>query len=203
MFTEFEIDTLIDNEEVKSATLALKKDFIKKEAPYLEISDEDFFSLILLTPTVGVDMADGKLSFSEEMALNKKARKLSKGGYFLKKDPVVFALKYLIKTYDEWEERFLDVVKIAMAKSFDMSTVKHDFDPNVEVSYEEYKREILKTPYIFIRFIASFFMEEDEDIINSTTMTQTDHARMVDIGQKLGLADVPLFHYFQKHVNIK
>ena len=50
-------------------------DFLKTEAPYLEISDEDFFSLVVMAPTIGIAMADGKITLFEEMALNKKARK--------------------------------------------------------------------------------------------------------------------------------
>lgn len=203
MFTEYEIETLIESDQVKEATASLKKEFIKNEAPYLEISDADFFSLIMLAPTVGVALANGSVSLFEEMALNKKARKLSKGGYFLKKDPVVFALKYLIKKYDDWEDRFFDVIKIAMAASFDVKSLERDFDHDAEVLFEDYKREVLKTPYIFIRFMASFFMEEDEDIINNTTMSKTDHQRLVEIGEKLGLKNIPIFQYFQRHINIK
>ena len=77
MFTEYEIETMMEYPEVQSATLELKKEFLKAEAPYLEIGDEDFFSLIVMTPTIGIAMADGNISFFEEMALNKKARKLS------------------------------------------------------------------------------------------------------------------------------
>ncbi len=96
MFTEYEVELMIEDPKIQEATFELKKDFIKTEAPYLEISDQDFFSLVMLSPTVGIALANGSVSLFEELALNKKARKLSKGGYFLKKDPVVYAMKYLI-----------------------------------------------------------------------------------------------------------
>ena len=117
MFTEYEIETMMEYPEVQSAALELKKEFLKAEAPYLEISDEDFFSLIVMTPTIGIAMADGSISLWEEMALNKKARKLSKGGYFMKKDPVVYAMKYLIKNYDNWSDRFFEVLKTTIRTS--------------------------------------------------------------------------------------
>ena len=50
MFTEYEIATMIGDEEILKATEELKKDFIRKEAPYLEVNDHDFFSLIMLAP---------------------------------------------------------------------------------------------------------------------------------------------------------
>ena len=88
MFTEYEIESIIELPEILEATQALKKDFCKNEAPYLEISDHDFFSLVMMAPTVGMALADGTVSLFEELALNKKARKLSKGGYFMKKECV-------------------------------------------------------------------------------------------------------------------
>lgn len=81
MFTEYEIASMIEIPDIHEATMALKKDFIRNEAPYLEISDHDFFSLVMMAPTVGIALANGSVSLFEELALNKKARKLSKGGY--------------------------------------------------------------------------------------------------------------------------
>ena len=50
----------------------------------MDLSEHDFLSLILMTPTVGIALANGSISLFEELALNKMARKMSKGGYFLK-----------------------------------------------------------------------------------------------------------------------
>ena len=198
MFTEYEIETMVEYPEVLEATLELKKDFLKAEAPYLEIGDEDFFSLIIMTPTIGIAMADGTISLFEEMALNKKARKLSKGGYFMKKDPVVYAMKFLIKNYYNWSDRFFDVLKKTIqitCKLDDMQTAK--FDPEAEVDYKLYKKAVLESPYLLIRFISSFFLENDEDIINSNhKIGKTEYQRLVLIGEKLELDKVPVFQMF-------
>lgn len=196
MFTEYEIETLIENEVIQKATFELKKEFIKNEAPYLEISDQDFFSLIVMAPTVGVALANGSVSLWEEMALNKKARKLSKGGYFMKKDPVVFGLKYLIKQYDNWEGEFLKIIRLTMEQCFDVASLEADFDSNRKVTESEYRDEVLKAPYIFIRFLSSFFLDDDEDIISPRKISKVDFGRVQSIGEKLGLHKIPLFHSF-------
>lgn len=198
MFTEYEIETMVEYPEVLEETLALKKEFLKAEAPYLEISDEDFFSLIVMTPTIGIAMADGTISLFEEMALNKKARKLSKGGYFMKKDPVVYAMKYLIKNYYNWSDRFFEVLKNTIritCKLDELDTVV--FNPEEEVDYRMYKKAVLSSPYLLIRFISSFFLENDEDIINSNhKIGKTEYQRLVLIGEKLELDKVPVFQMF-------
>ena len=198
MFTEYEIETMMEYPEVQSAALALKKEFLKAEAPYLEIGDEDFFSLIVMTPTIGIAMADGSISLWEEMALNKKARKLSKGGYFMKKDPVVYAMKYLIKNYNNWSDRFFEVLKITIQTSCkpDDSDLT-PFSPDQQVDYRAFKKAVLQSPYILIRFIASFFLENDEDIINSNQkIGKTEYQRLLSIGEKLELDKIPVFQMF-------
>lgn len=206
MFTEYEIETMIEIPEIKEANFELKKDFIRSEAPYLEISDHDFFSLVMMTPTLGIAMADGNVSLFEELALNKKARKLSKGGYFMKKDPVVYAMKFLLKGYDTWSGKFLKVLHIAIEQSFQYEGITRGekFDHDMEVSYEAYKKEVLRTPYILIRFITSFFLENQEDIINvNRTIRKSEYKRMVEIGEDLGISGIPVFQMFVKTFQIK
>lgn len=198
MFTEYEIETMMEIPEVKEATLNLKKDFLITEAPYLEIEDDDFFSLVMMAPTIGIAMADGNISLFEEIALNKKARKLSKGGYFMKKDPVVYAMKFLTKNYDTWSQKFFDVLKLAMTLTCQidkLSEGKNELPENID--YTEYKKVVLQSPYLLIRFIASFFLETDEDIINKDhKIGEKEYLSMVEIGKGLGLSEVPVFIMF-------
>ena len=51
MFTENEIGALILDPAIKESTEKLKQEFIEQEAPFLEISDHDFLSLVLITPS--------------------------------------------------------------------------------------------------------------------------------------------------------
>ncbi len=198
MFTEYELETMSEIPEVLDAVQSLKKGFLKTEAPYLEITDHDFFSMVMMAPTVGIALADGNISLFEEIRLNKKARKLSKGGYFMKKDPVVYAMKFMIKNYPTWCDKFFEVLKTAIEKSCDISGVNQGkIDLNEKVNYQEYKKEVLNSPYILIRFISSFFLENDEDIINSNhQIKQSEYERMIVIGEKLGLGNLMVFEMF-------
>jgi hypothetical protein len=198
MFTEYEIDTMIEIPAVLEATTALKKEFMKEEAPYLDITVNDFFSLVMMVPTVGIAKADGNVSLFEELALNKKARKLSKGGYFMKRDPVVYAMKFIINKYDVWHERFLNVLNVAMKSSFDFeSLADENYDNTNNIDYEDYKKKVLNTPYIVIRFITSFFLENDEDILNKDHhIRQSEYVQMIKIGEILELNRLPVFNMF-------
>lgn len=206
MFTEYEIETIMAHSEVFEATKTLKKEFIKAEAPFLEISDEDFFSLIMMAPTVGIAMADGKISLFEEIALNKKARKLSKGGFFMKKDPVVYGMKFMIKNFDNWSNKFYNVLKLAIQSNCDFDKIEHttDADYSDNVDYNEYKKVVLASPYLLIRFIASFFLENDEDIINQNHKKgKGEYERMLKIGDELDLGKLRVFQMFCHTFNTK
>src|SRR5690606_23114387 len=124
MFSENEIATMIEIPEVLDSVTAIRKAFIEKEANFLEISEHDFLSLIMMTPTVGIALSNGTISLFEELALNKMARKMSKGGFFLKVDPVAHAMKFLIKNFTNWELPFYEVIKLCMSKTFDKNSLK-------------------------------------------------------------------------------
>ena len=204
MFTEYEIDTMMEIREVQQATFELRKYFVKSEAPYLELSDHDFFSLVMMAPSVGIAKADGKVSLFEELALNKKARKLSKGGFFMKKDPVVYGMKFMIDKYEDWEDNFCEVLNKAMHMTFNMKELETKEEIPDEVSYEDYKREVLKSPYILIRFISSFFLQHDEDIINrKRSIIQSEYRAVLKIGEKLGLNKLKVFQMFCKTFDVK
>lgn len=205
MFTEYEIESMLEIPAIKQATFELKKDFVKNEAPYLELSDHDFFSMVMMAPTVGVALANGSISLFEEMALNKKARKLSKGGYFMKKDPVVHALKFLIKKFDIWSHRFYDLLKLTIQQSIDLDKIqKSSYQHNDQVDFSAYKLMVMTQPFILIRFISSFFLENDDDIIsNERIIGKSEHQVMVKIGDELGLLEIPVFQQFCDTFKVK
>ena len=116
----------------------------------------------------------------------------------MKKDPVVYAMKYLIKNYYNWQDRFLDVLKVTIQATVNMDNLNlKKFDASKEVKYAEYKKAVLAAPYLLIRFISSFFLENDEDIINSNhKMSKTEYQRLLLIGEKLELDKIPVFQMF-------
>lgn len=204
MFTENEVDALILNDEIKQAIQDLRSKFLKAEAAYLEIDDHDFLALTILTPSVGISLANGSVSLFEEISLNKKARKLSKGGYFMKKDPVVVAMGYLIKNYDKWHDEFYEFLKFLMEQTFDRSIMLESKIDRPEVSEADLCREGLKTPFIFIRFLTSFFLDdEEEDIAQKRNISKVELARITEIGEKIGFNEIPLFRKFMTNFIVR
>jgi len=205
MFTENEVSLMIENPNVVEHLLPLKKDFLKSEAQFLEISDHDFLSLVLLSPSVGIALANGSVSLFEELALNKRARQLSKGGYFMKKDPVVIAMGYLIKHYDNWEMKFMEYLRGLMNQVLNLGNVDYQDVEDEEITPGSFRKEVLKAPYGFVRFLSSFFCSEDVDIINAEnrTINKVEFDKVLDIGNKLELNRIPIFRHFCATYNVK
>ncbi len=197
MFTEAEIGALIDNPKIQDAVQSIKKEFKKDEAPFLEISDHDFFCLILMMPSVAIALAKGSVSLMEEVALQKKARTVSKGGHFLKKDPVVYALKFLIKNPGKWEKPFYEIIRLAMEQSFDLSIITDDSPYLESISDSEFHRLLFNAPYIFIRFMNAFFWDESQELlIEKRPISQVEYDKVISIGKNLGLNKTLIFKKF-------
>ncbi|MCB0504461.1 MAG: hypothetical protein KDC58_03065 [Cyclobacteriaceae bacterium] len=204
MFTENEVSALINFPHIKEETARLKERFIQEEAEFLEISDHDFLSLVLLTPSVGLALANGSVSLFEEMALNKKARKLSKGGYWMKKDPVVFAMENLIDGYDKWSTIFYNHIKMVMEKTIHVDALKEPGFSLDTINEENQCMHVLKSPFILIRFLTSFFMnDEEEDILANRKISQVEYDKLLEIAQQLGLAEIPIFQIYRSKLIVK
>ena len=205
MFTEHEIDSLMEIPEIKDASLHLKNNFIRKEVPYLHISDNDFLALIMMTPSISMAKADGKVTLFEELALNKKARKLSKGAYFLKKDPVIYAMEFLIKRIEDWEDDFYKVLNLVLNQIIELCSYKStETATSSEISYEDFKREVFKTPYVLIQFLSFFFLDLDENILKKRkSIRKIEHQKMHSLGLKIGLNKIYLYQILYQSYTVK
>ena len=204
MLTANEITIILEDPEVLESVQKLKSDFCKKEAPYLDISDHDFLSLIIMMPSISISLSTGHISLLEEMALNKKARTISKGGYYLKKDPVVYAMSFLVKNALEWEDRFFQTIKLAMAKSFDRSLIDGEDLDSAKISDREFKKRLMNAPYMFIRFLHSFFWDDThEDLSDKRRISKVEFKKVKEIGEKLDLSKTIIFRKFLDTFDVK
>lgn len=203
MFSENEIATIIEIPEVLDEVIKLRKEFIETEANFLEISEHDFLSLIMMTPTVGVALANGTISLFEELALNKMARKMSKGGFFMKVDPVAHAMKFLIKSFDKWELPFLEVIKIAMKQTCDLKSLKLNNANDEDDKIIGFARELMHAPYAFVRFMTSFFLHDEAEIVEERAISSVEFDKIQDIGNKLEISQYLVFTLFCKTFELR
>ena len=204
MLTSNEIAIILEDVEVLESVQKLKTDFRKKEAPYLDISDHDFLSLIILMPSISISLSTGDISLLEEMALNKKARTISKGGHYLKKDPVVYAMSFLISNASKLEDRFYQTIKLTMERSFDKSLIDDSTVDPSKVSDREVKKRLMNAPYMFIRFLHSFFWDDThEDLSDKRRISRIEFKKIQEIGEKLDLSKTVIFKKFLDTFDVK
>ncbi len=203
MLTESELVTLMEDQEVLDSVLHLKKDFTDSESKFTDLSDDDFISLVLLAPSVGVALANGSISLFEELSLNKKARSLSRKSYFLKRDPLNHALKYLIQNFDKWEERFYELIRLTMFSTLRKNKVLWDAFRNPDGVTGDLGMDIMNAPYIFVKLITFLFLEEENDMVNRRSISQVEFEKVVEIGERLGLGEIPAFATFTKGFDVR
>lgn len=200
MLTENEVGQLLDIPEVKKIVQQLHQSFIQEEKELKDIGLHDFLSGVLLAPSVALAQVDGSTSLFEELSLNKKARRFSKGGFFLKHDPVVKMVILLQARFQIWEYRFFQALKKIL-----VSVVPEISQGSKTVSgYGNNPfKVIMNSSYILIRFLETFFLPEGEEITNRRRVTKDEFQKIHAIGEQLRLSRVGSFRNFITTFEVK
>ncbi len=196
MITDSEFVALMNDKDVLAATMNLKKDFLTSEMDFIELGDDDFVALVFLAPTVGIALANGTISLYEQLLLNNKARKLSRGSYFLKKDPVIKGLQFLIKNFTDWENKFYYLIEMVVHSSLKKNEMVYNTLKNEASLSGDFKVDVLNAPYVFVKFLSFIFLEEEDDLMNDRAISKVEHDKILEIAKKISIAEIPLFKVF-------
>ena len=200
MLTENEVGQLLDIPEVSRIVHQLHQAFTEEETELRDISLHDFLSGVLLAPSVALAQVDGTTSLFEELSLNKKARRFSKGGFFLRHDPVVKMIILLQTRFQHWEQRFFQALKQIL------KTVV----PEISSDYEQHNGDstqpvtlFMNSSYILIRFLETFFLPEGEEISNKRRISYLEFQKITSIGEQLRLSKLGSFRNFVTTFEVK
>ncbi len=196
MLTGRDINILLEDQVIRNATKELKLKFIMTEAEFLTISDHDFLALVFLTPSLQIAAADKGISLREEINLNRKARKLSSGNGMFRTDPVVHAMKYLIKNLPNWEESFINLIRLCMDVVFSKNSHVRDLIYDPDITQFNSPTAYMEIPYVFVQFVSSLFLKADQHLDEKKCIKACEYQEVKKIGARLGLTTVPLFTKF-------
>lgn len=194
MLTENELLILSDDKKVQNAIAALRQKFHQLENDFQNIIAEDFIALVLLSPAVGLALANKDITFFEELMLNRKARQLSRDYYFIEKDPIVFAMKYLVIHFEKWENQFYSIIKLMIEAILEKNAqTKESLIAQRVLDNDEL---LMVTPPIFIRLITFLFLDREEDFFAPRNIAIYDYKKIFEIAQKLDIDEFPIFQQF-------
>jgi len=201
MLTENEVGKLLDISDVYNIVADLHQTFTEAEQSLKNISNHDFLSGMLMLPSVALARVDGTTSLFEELSLNKKARRFSKGGFFLQQDPVVKMVNLLQTSFGQWETKFFEglskILKVVVPEITGGSiTDEHKQGNDIFLS-------VMNSSYILIKLLETFFLPEGEEITNKRRISELEHKAIVTIGDQLQLSNIPSFKSFIKTFEVK
>jgi hypothetical protein len=106
-------------------------------------------------------------------------------------------MSFLVKSAAKWEDQFFETIRLAMEKSFDKSLIDGgDLDAS-RVSDREFKKILMNAPYMFIRFLHSFFWDDThEDLSDKRKISKIEFKKVQEIGDKLELSKTIIFRKF-------
>ncbi len=194
MLKETELIALADDKNVKEEIEVLRTDFNTLEKDFENIIEQDFIALILLSPAVGLALANRDITFFEELMLNRKARQLSRNSYFIEKDPIVHAMKYLVIHFPAWENKFYAVIALMLeAILVKNKTTRESLMESQHLDNEEL---ILAYPPLFVRLLAFLFLDNEENFFSAHKTSAFDYKKIFEISKKLNINELPLFQRF-------
>lgn len=200
MLKESELFTLAADEKVQNAIATLRQDFQQAGKDFEKIIMEDFTALTLLAPAVGVALANKEITLFEELMLNRKARQLSRDYYFIKQDPIVDAMKYLVIHFEAWEGRFYQVISLMIeAILVQHGQTKENMKEQQALENEEL---MLATPPILTRLIAFLFLDREEDFFESRNVPIYDYKKIWEVGVRLGIDELVVFQRFYETFSV-
>ena len=202
MLSENEVEQLISIPEVNEIVRQLYQEMAKEESAIQGIGIHDFFSGMLVSPSIAMARVDGATSLIEELTINKKARRISKGGFFLTQDPVVKLVGIMQNRWDIWESKLLGglskVVAFVTPEITEDASLKRPSDCG-----NSFFLAILRSSYLLVRLIETFFLPEGEVITNTKVISKNEFQKMIDIGAQLKLDNVFTFQSFIKTFEVK
>ena len=203
MLNQKELNILLKEPKTTKSLDTLRTEFAKKSPKSKEISDEDFISLVLLAPSLGIALAHGSISLFEELSLNKKVRSLSNKSKLLKNDALFYALRFLKNNFPDWEDNFYQIIKLVLYSSLKKNTLIWDTFQQKGASTNNLQIDVLNAPYIFVKLMTFLFLEDSETFISKRSIAQTEYEKILEIGDKLELSNVPLFQQFCEGFDIR
>ena len=187
MLNQKELDILLKEPQTTKNLEILRVEFAKKSPQSQAISDEDFISLVLLAPSLGIALAHGSISLFEELSLNKKVRSLSNKSKLLKNDSLFYALRFLKNNFSDWEDNFYQIIKLILYSSLKKNNLIWDTFQQKNASTNNLQIDVLNAPYIFVKIMTFLFLEDGETFVSKRSIAQTEYEKIVEIGEKLEL----------------
>jgi len=200
MLTENEVAQLLEVPQVNEVVRELHQTFITTELSLQDISLHDFFSGLLLAPSVALAQVDGTTSLFEELSLNKKARRFSKGGFLLQHDPVVKMIIHLQSCFASWEQQFLTtltrVVQVVVPEL-------KGYQPTNDNGSKTSSNAILQASYILVKLLETFFLPEGEELCNKRRVSNIEYQKISSIADCLQLSSIGSFQHFIQTFEVK
>ncbi len=196
MLSEQEVGLLIEIPEVMRAVEELRQPYLKKSGCDM-ISRHDFFAGMLMIPIIDMALTDGNIGLAEELALNKKARRLSKGGFFIRQDPVVKMVELLVQQWEQWRDPMYQHLKEVIK-----TVMTHQIESDLQG--KEMFKIMISSPYILVKILETFFLAEGDRLIDhNVELSLEEYHKLEEIAYKLSFDDNELFKAFLKDLAVR
>ncbi len=165
-----------------------------------EIDAENFFTLALLSPSIAMALANGYISFFEELSLERKAKSLNKHGEMTNMGK---SIKFLITHFDDWENEMYQLLHLV----FNAYTLRNDKLTAIwkDETYltGDLETDFLTAPYALVQLLNFLFLEDEEEMLNRRIISDLEFEKIKAVGEIVGLSNFPIFQSFVNSYDVR
>lgn len=200
MLAPNELSLLLRHDSIHPTLEAHYQAFCEAHPDFEKAKAEDFFTLALLGPSIAMALANGYISFFEELSLERKARSLCDANTM----PVLSrGMAYLIKHFDDWEERLYELVAVVLhGYTTQHPKVTHLWSRPESLS-GDLEMDFMAAPYALVKILNFLFLEDEEYMFDRRTISSLEYEKIKAVGEKVGLMPFPLFRNFMESYDVR
>jgi hypothetical protein len=198
MLTYNELATLLEDGQLEAELAALKRQS-SQELPLLqELNVLEFAVLVLLTPAVGIALAQGNISLFEELSLQRKIKRLLQD----RVEDMYKVLKSMLPFFAQYQDTYYQFIGKLIFNTFEKNPLFLE-GLQKQLPTHSLALNLLHAPWILVKLLSFLFLEEDEQLTAPPTFSAAEFEKIVEIGRKTGISKLPLFEQFCNQITVK
>ncbi|WP_027001597.1 hypothetical protein [Hugenholtzia roseola] len=198
MLTYNELATLLEDAQLEAELEALKA-AASKDLPLLQdLGQLEFAVLVLLTPAVGIALAQGNISLFEELSLQRKIKRLLHNQV----EEMYKVLKSSLPFFAQYQDDYYGFIGKLTFSTFHKNPLFLEGLQKQALTHS-LALNLLHAPWILVKLLSFLFLEEDEQLSAPPTFSAAEFEKIIEIGRKTGISKLPLFEQFCQQITVK
>ncbi|TAF33511.1 MAG: hypothetical protein EAZ57_10335 [Cytophagales bacterium] len=203
MLNDIEINTLLLDSVVEQKLIMVRGVLADVNESLQLIPIQDILAVVLISPAIGIALANGKVSIFEELSLEHKLKFLTRRRSLARTDLAFTAFSVVMGGFDDLEDMLYDALKEIVNFSLNKQVEVKELLLKEDLSQMEWNVVAMNAPYFLIKMLKLIFFIDSQSNALEHTVLLIELEKIKSIGQSLELDQMPIFGKFCESFTLK